>query len=119
MNEFLKSVLKTVVYLLEQFNRVPPDMRDRAGDGVDRTGERGSDLRDRTRNLYAHESHTLRNAISFAAGVGLGIGAGMLLAPATGRETRDSIRNTVRDIGAASRGRFASEVSEATGTEGS
>jgi hypothetical protein len=119
MNEFFKSVLKTAVCLLEQSDRVSADMRDRAGDGVDRTGERGSDLRDRTRNLYAHESHTLRNAISFAAGVGLGIGAGMLLAPATGSEIRDSIRNKVRDIGAPIRDRFASEVSEATGTEGS
>lgn len=119
MNQFFKSVLKTAVCLLEEFDRVSPGMRDRDGDGVDRASDRGSDLRDRTRSLYGHESRKLRNAISFAAGVGLGIGAGMLLAPATGRETRDSIRNKVRDIGAPIRDRLASEVSEATGTEGS
>jgi hypothetical protein len=119
MNKFFKSVLKTAAYFLEQSDRVAAKVRDRAAEGVDRASDRVSDLRDRTRNLYDHESHTLRNAISFAAGVGLGIGAGMLLAPATGRETRDSIRNTVQDIGAPIRDRFASEVSEATGTEGS
>jgi hypothetical protein len=118
MNKLFKSLLKTAVYLLEQSDRVAADVRDRAADGVDRVGDRVSDLRDRTRNLYGNESHTLRSAISFAAGVGLGIGAGMLLAPASGKETRDSIREKVGHIGAPVRDRFASEASEATGTEG-
>jgi gas vesicle protein len=43
----------------------------------------------------------------------------MLLAPASGRETRDSIGKKVRDIGAPMRDRFASEGTQATGTEGS
>jgi hypothetical protein len=119
MNKFFKSVLKTAAYLLEQSDRVAAEIRDRAADGVDRVGDRVSDLHDRTRNISGHESHTLRSAISFAAGVGLGIGAGMLLAPASGRETRDSIGKKVRDIGAPIRVRFGSEVSKATGTEGS
>jgi hypothetical protein len=118
MNKLFKSLLKTAVYLLEQSDRVAAGMRDRAADGVDRVGDRVSDIRDRARNLHGDESHTLRSAISFAAGVGLGIGAGMLLAPASGRETRDSIRKKVRHIGAPVRDRFASEPSEATGTEG-
>ena len=118
MNKLFKSLLKTAVYLLEQSDRVAADMRDRAADGVDRVGDRVSDIRDRAGNLYSDESHVLRSAISFAAGVGLGIGAGMLLAPASGRETRDSIRKKVRHIGAPVRDRFASEASEATGTEG-
>jgi hypothetical protein len=119
MNKFFKSVLKTAAYLLEQSDRFAAEIRDRAADGVDRVGDRVSDLHDRTRNISGHESHRLRNAISFAAGVGLGIGAGMLLAPASGRETRDSIGKKVRDIGAPIRDRFASEVSKTTGTEGS
>jgi hypothetical protein len=119
MNKFFKSVLKTAAYFLEQSDRVAAKVRDRAAEGVDRASDRVSDLRDRTRNLYGHESHTLRSAISFAAGVGLGIGVGMLLAPASGRETRDSIGKKVRDIGAPMRDRVASEGSQATGTEGS
>jgi hypothetical protein len=118
MIKFFKSVLKTAAYLLEQSDRVAADVRDRAAEGVDRASDRVSDFRDRTRNLYGHESHTLRSAISFAAGVVVGIGAGMLLAPASGRETRDSIGKKVGDIGAPMRDRFASEVSQATGTDG-
>jgi hypothetical protein len=118
MNKFFKSVLKTAAYLLEQSDRVVAEIRDRAADGVDRVGDRVSDLRDRTRNISGHESHALRRAISFAAGVALGVGAGVLLAPASGRETRDSIRKKVRHIGAPVRDRFASEPSQATGTEG-
>jgi hypothetical protein len=119
MSKFFKSVLKTAAYLLEQSDRVAADVRDCAAEGVDRASDRVSDLRDRTRNLYGHESHMLQRAISFAAGVVVGIGAGMLFAPASGRETRDSIGKKVGDIGAPMRDRFASEVSKATGTDGS
>ena len=119
MSKFLKSVLKAAAYLLEQSDRIAADVRDRAAEGVDRASDRVSDLGDRTRNLYGHKSHTLRSAICFAAGVGLGIGAGMLLAPASGGETRDSIGKKARDIGAPMWDRFASEGSQATGTEGS
>lgn len=119
MNKFFKSVLKIAADLLEQSDRVAAEIRDRAADGVDRVGDRVSDLRDRTRNFSGHESHALRRAISFAAGVALGVGAGVLLAPASGRETRDSIGKKVREIGAPIRDRSASEVSKPTGTEGS
>jgi YtxH-like protein len=119
MNRFFKSVLRTAALLLEVSDRIAADMRDRAAAGFDRVGDQVSDLRDRTRNISGQESHTFRNVIGFAAGVGLGVGAGMLLAPASGRETRDSIGKKVRDMGAPIRDRFASEVSKATGTEGS
>lgn len=119
MYKFFRSVLKTAAYLLAQSDSVAADVRARAAEGVDRASDRVSDLRDRTRSLYGHESHTLRSAVSFAAGVGLGLGAGMLLAPASGRETGDSIGKKVRDISAPMRDRFASEAPQAPGTEGS
>ena len=40
MNKLLKSVLKTVVYLMEQTENVAEDMRDRVAEGVDRAGDR-------------------------------------------------------------------------------
>ena len=118
MNKLFKSVLKTAVYLLEQSDRVAAGMRERATEGVDRVGDRVSDLRDRAPTVYAHESHTLRSVISFAAGFGLGIGAGMLLTPASGTETRNSIGKKVRHMSSSVRDRFASDASKATGTEG-
>jgi hypothetical protein len=117
MNKLLKSVLNAATYLVEQSDRVATELRARAAD-VDRFGDQVSDIRDRTRNISGNESHRLRSAISFAAGVGIGLGAALLLAPASGRETRDSIGKKVREIGTPIRDRFTSEVSTATGTEG-
>jgi len=94
VSKFLKSLLKTGLYFLEQ--------SDRAGGAI-----RGQ------------EDHTVRNAISFAAGIGLGIGVGMLFAPASGEETRSSIAEKVQDVGDRVRERFSPEIKKpATGTEG-
>jgi hypothetical protein len=118
LNNLLKSILKTAVYFLEQSDRVANDLRDRVSDEYDNASDRVSDLRDRARDLYAGESHTLRNVLTFAAGVGVGIGAGMLLAPASGEEIRGSIGDKVHDIGDRMRDRFSSEARNSTGTEG-
>jgi len=118
LNNLLKSILKTAVYFIEQSDRVASDLRDRVSDEYDGASDRVSDLRDRARDLYAGESHTLRNVLTFAAGVGVGIGAGMLLAPASGEEIRSSIGDKVQDIGDRVRDRFSSEARNATGTEG-
>jgi hypothetical protein len=119
MNKLLKSVLKTVVYLMEQTENVAEDMRDRVAEGVDRAGDRVSDVRDRAQDYYAGEDHTLRNVLTFAAGVGVGIGAAILFAPASGEEIRSQIGERVQDIGERVRDRFSSETRRpSTGTEG-
>ena len=94
MNKFLKSLLKIGRDFLEQSDRA-------------------------SRAIRRQEDHTVRNAISFAAGIGLGIGVGILLAPASGEETRSSIAEKVQDVGERVRDRFSPEVRKpATGTEG-
>lgn len=119
MNKLLKSVLKTVVYLLEQTENVADDVRERVSEGVDRAGDRVSGLRDRAYDFYAGEDHTLRNVLTFAAGVGVGIGAAILFAPASGEEIRNQIGEKVQDIGDRVRDRFSSETRRtSTGTEG-
>jgi len=118
MNKLLKSVLKTAVYLLEQTEGVAGEMRNRVADGVDHASARVSDLRDQARDMYAGEDHTLRNALTFAAGVGVGIGAAMLFAPASGEEIRGQIGDKVQDIGDRVRDRFSSASRRtSTGTE--
>jgi YtxH-like protein len=117
LNNLLKSILKTAVYFVEQSDRVASDMRDRVSDSLDSAADRVSDLRDRAQDLYEGENHTLRNVLVFAAGVGVGIGAGMLLAPTSGEETRGAISDKVQDISDRVRDRFSSETA-ATGTEG-
>lgn len=89
MNRFLNSLLKTGVCLLNQYY-----------EQVDRASERVSDLVDRGKDLVLEpKDHTLRNIISFAAGMGVGVGAGLLFAPASGSDTRSSLREKVQDLG--------------------
>jgi gas vesicle protein len=95
-NRLLKSLLKTTVYILDQ-----------SAEQVDRVADRTSEIRDQAKRVVDNaasaiqpprEDHTLRNLVSFAAGVGLGVGAGILLAPASGVELRSSISDRVKDI---------------------
>lgn len=121
MNNLLKSVLKTVVFLLDQTEGTAGDVRDRVSEGVDRVADRVSDLRDRAQDLYSGtQDHTLRNILTFAAGVGVGVATAMLFAPASGEEIRSQIGEKVQDISGRVRDRFSAEQERrsATGTEG-
>ncbi len=122
MNNLIKSILKTAVYFLDQSDRFAGDVRDRFSDTYDRASDRVSDLRDQAQELYQGEDHTMRNVLTFAAGVAIGVGAGMLLAPSSGEELRGSIGDKVQDIGDRVRDRFTSASAtthrSATGTEG-
>jgi hypothetical protein len=114
MNKLIKSILKTAVYFLDQTDRMTSDLRDRVSDTVDGAADRFSDVRDQAHNLYQGEDHTLRNVLVFAAGIGVGVGTAILLAPSSGEELRNAIGEKVQDIGDKVRGR----VRTATGTEG-
>jgi YtxH-like protein len=120
INNLLKSVLKTAVYLLEESGDTANDVRDRVSRGFDRAGDRISDLGERTRDLYTGENYTMRSALMFGAGLALGVGAGLLLAPASGEETRGAIGDKVEEFRGQVRDRFSSSSrrSSATGTEG-
>ena len=104
IDKFLKSILKSVVYIMDE-----------TADRVDRVSDRASDFADSTRNMiYPSQGNTLRNVMSFAAGIGVGVAAGILLAPASGREIRNSISDRVQDISDKVRGR---SEPYATGTD--
>lgn len=105
LNNVVKSILKTAVYLMDQ-----------TADTVDRASSRASEMAEDARDaFYPREDHTVRNLLAFAAGVGVGIGAGMLLAPSSGTELRNNISDKVQEITnrVTSRGE-----SYSTGTEG-
>ena len=121
INNVLKSVLKTALYFLDQSDRVASDMRDRVSDSLDSAADRVSDLRDRAYDRYEGESHTLRTKVlTFAAGVGVGIGAGMLFcSAASGEEIRGSIGDKVHDISEqVRRPLLVRKGRDVTGTEG-
>jgi len=113
-NRLLKSLLKTTLYILDQ-----------AAEQIDRAADSAADIRDQAKRAVDHaasaiqpqeEDHTFRNLVSFAAGVGLGVGAGILLAPARGADLRSSISDRVKDIGDGLRGRGPIRE-KATGTD--
>ncbi|HME32456.1 MAG TPA: YtxH domain-containing protein [Terriglobales bacterium] len=111
LNKFVKVALKTGLYLLEQSDKATAEMRERLSNQVE-------DVIDRTREVISPKDHTLRNVLSLAAGVGVGVAIGMLFAPAKGEELRNSIAGTVQDAGAKFRQRFSAEERAATGTTG-
>ncbi len=103
-SNLLKSILKTAVYIM-----------DSTTDSVDRVSARASDLADNARDvIYPERDNTLRNVLTFAAGVGVGVAAGILLAPQSGAELRNSISGKVQDINDKVRGKAESY---ATGTD--
>jgi hypothetical protein len=127
MNKYLKLLLGTGLYLLEQSDHATKNVRDRAAGQFD-------DLRDVAQQKYetvanrvarasqairGEDSNVLRNVLCFAAGTGVGIGVGLIFAPASGEETRNEIAGRVHDIGGKVRKKFSSsEVASATGTAG-
>jgi hypothetical protein len=99
LKRVLRSVLKTAVDLLEQSERISGKMRDRANEGVDCAGNGISQLRRQGRNLYGNEDHTVRNMVSLVAGVSVGISAAVLFAPASGKQVRSSLKDSVQSAG--------------------
>ena len=104
IDRFVKSILKSVVYIMDE-----------TADRVDRVSDRASQLASNTRSvIYPSEGHTVRNIVSFAAGIGVGVAAGLLLAPSSGAELRSSISDKVQNISDKVRGRAEGY---ATGTD--
>ena len=87
MNKLFKLLLKTAIFVIDQSTQ----QVERATDGV-------SEIIDRSKELIQPEDHRMRNVVSFAAGLGVGIGAAILFAPASGAETRSSITGKVREF---------------------
>jgi len=103
-SSLLKSILKTAVYIM-----------DSTADSVDRVSDRASRFADDARDaIYPDRGNTMRNILSFAAGVGIGVAAGVLLAPQSCAELRHSIGDRVQDISERVRGK---NEGYATGTD--
>ncbi len=89
LNKLVRSILKTAVYVMDQ-----------TAEQVDRASERASEMAEDARSaIYPRQDHTVRNLLAFAAGIGVGVGAALLLAPSSGTELRSSISDKVQEIG--------------------
>lgn len=104
MNKVLRTLLKAGLYFLDRSDRATADLRDQARDRVDR-------ITTRTREAIGMDpDHAVRDAMSFVAGVGLGIGIGLLFAPASGQETRDLISEKMQEVGSKVRDSVSDEM---------
>jgi len=108
VNKVLRTLLRAGLYFLEESDRATAGLRDRMRDKV-------GNITSRTREAVGMEpDHTMRDAMSFIAGVGLGVGIGMLFAPASGQETRELISEKVQKVGTRVRDRFSEEMQRAS-----
>jgi len=124
MNNFLKLLLGTGLYLLEQSDRATKKVRQTAAGNLDDLRDLAQEKYETATDRFAHASRALRgddnrvlgNALRLAAGIGIGIGIGMIFAPASGEETRSSIAGKVQVFGDNVRRTFSREDVISTGT---
>jgi hypothetical protein len=104
------------LYLLDSLrNRLSEgvgDLSDRARDRAQDFYETASERVGRASDVLRGEDHRgLSTTAAFLIGAGVGVGLGMLLAPASGEEIRSNISEKVRE-------RFSHENEPSTGTYG-
>jgi hypothetical protein len=80
MRNLVKSLLQTGLYFLEQPDHAVDVVRERIKEDVGRV-----------RQGIRREDHTVRYVLTFAARVGVGLGLGILTAPARGDESRGTV----------------------------
>jgi hypothetical protein len=109
-------LLGTGVYLLDS-------LRDRLSEGVEEFGERAREGYGEARRRVGRASGVIRGedhsgmgtAAALLIGVGVGVVLGMLLAPASGEETRGTISNKVQEFGDRMRDKFSEQRRESEG----
>lgn len=126
MNKYLKVLLGTTLYALDQSDKATRKTRDRAtanlNDLRDVVQDKYENATDRvaraSRAIRGEDNHVVGNALRLAAGIGIGIGIGLLFAPASGEETRSALGGKVQVLGDKVREQFSSVEEFATGTNG-
>jgi ElaB/YqjD/DUF883 family membrane-anchored ribosome-binding protein len=125
IKKVLKVALGTGLFLLDQPDDAKKHVRARIVDQVDDLRERAQDTfqvaadrvgraADAVRGYDNHRSFW--NGVRFVTGLGIGIGVGLLFAPANGDETRARLSEKAQEFGDNVRQRFASSDLRPTGT---
>lgn len=111
MKKFLRAAeaaIGTGIFLLERSERLTPRIRHKIGDQVDDLVDRAKDAYhaaadravDVSKSLRKRNNHSATGAaLKFAAGIGVGVGAALLMAPNTGRHTRQRLAEKAQELG--------------------
>jgi hypothetical protein len=118
-SNLLRLLLGAGLYLLDP-------VRDRLADRLDDLGERAQEAYEGATDKFSsmrarirgRESSPWTNVAWLLVGTGVGVGLGMLFAPASGEETRSNITDKVQKAGDRVRERFNPPPKPASGTYG-
>ncbi len=115
MKKFMRSALRTALYLMDLSEQASANVRERVSDQLDdvkaearRTYAAAADRVGETARALRGENHVVRNSLVFAGGVGAGLALGVMFAPARGEETRQAIAQRFGDLGSRVRDQVAS-----------
>lgn len=115
----------TALYLMEHsgaarrkvknfFSDQMDDVRDRAKDTYDAAADRATEFSESFRGSQSNSGGW--NVLRFMVGLGVGVGIALLMAPASGEQTRARLSESAREFGDRARRQFSSSELEATGT---
>ncbi len=118
-SNLLRLLLGAGLYLLDP-------LRDRLSERLDDISERAQDVYEGAADRVSSITHRMRgrqsdpwaNITWLLIGAGVGVGLGVLLAPASGEETRSNISEKVQKAGDKVRERFSPQPRPASGTYG-
>jgi hypothetical protein len=118
--DLLSVLLGTGLYLVDNLRERLPDNMDEIKGRARETYETASDRLGRATNALRgkEDSHILGTVGALLVGVGIGVAVGLLIAPASGEETRADIADKVSDLGDKVRERTGKKPQGATGTYG-
>jgi hypothetical protein len=123
VNRFLKGLLGAGLYLLEQSELASRTARERAVDqfedlrdsAEDRMREAARRVSNASRAIRGKDASPVMSFLLFAAGIGVGMGAGLLFAPASGADVRSAMSGKVKEF----TGKFKTDSEPySTGTRG-
>ena len=104
MNQFLRLLFGVGLLMTEprERRRVYDRVTDQLDDVADQASRGYKAVADRVEHLYrtarGEDDRALSGAACFLIGAGIGAGAALLFAPASGQETRDTIAEKVREF---------------------
>jgi len=114
MNQFLRLLFGVGLALTEprERHRVYRRVSDKLDDLADQASRGYDTATERLENVYraarGEDRTVLVSVTSFVVGVGVGAGVGLLLAPASGKETRDNIADRITSFKSDMRDRMRS-----------
>jgi hypothetical protein len=101
--QWARLAMKAGLFLTDAklWSAINDQLKERAddvSDVVQRTYGETSNRLDSARAALRGETHWVAPIMTFLGGVGIGIGVGMLLAPVSGEEARNAIRDRATDV---------------------